>query len=258
MPVANLQASDYHSLAVSPRDSNVVWFGSHTGVQESSDAGVSWHPLPGVSGDAMSIARPASDVARVYIAGHNIFKRSTDGGATWQDVQTDLPGTDLHGFAANAEDAQHLYALVAGQGVFESSDGGSHWQPLPAQPPGAQGSLASAGGTSPALYTVTALGVMRSLDAGKGWHPASSGLPEGPSDVRSLVSVPGKPQELYAGTASGLYHTVDGGTTWSQRALAGESIVALAAGQSGALRLYALTAGGAVFRLEGAALAGAR
>src|SRR5437879_2778778 len=33
-PVANLQASDYHSLVVDLKDADRVWFGSHSGIQE--------------------------------------------------------------------------------------------------------------------------------------------------------------------------------------------------------------------------------
>lgn len=254
-PVSTVKASDYHSLVVSPTDPQRVWFGSHSGIQESADGGRTWQPLGGLSGDAMSMAIPSADPNRVYIAGHDVFKRSADGGRTWQDVQTDLPGTDLHGFAADPGDAQHVYALVAGQGVFESTDGGSKWKPLAAQPPGASGPLTVAAGSPATLYAATSLGVMRSKDGGQSWHPAGSGLPQGQADVRALTSVPGQPQELYAGTKDGLYHTKDGGTIWQQAALSGQLLVALAASQSEPLRLFALSADGAVYRLEGAPLA---
>ena len=256
-PVANLQASDYHSLVVDPNNADRVWFGSHSGIRESTDGGRTWRALAGMSGDAMSMARPASDPTRVYIAGHDVFKRSSDGGATWHDVSTDLPGTDLHGFAADPAEGKHLFTLVAGAGLYESTDGGDHWQPLAAQPPGAMGALAIAAGTagsSSTLYAVTSLGVMRSQDAGKSWHPANGDLPQGRDGVRSLLTVPDKPQQLYAGAANGIYRTTDGGTTWQRVALQGQAVSALAASQSGPLRVYALAAAGAVFRLEGAAL----
>jgi len=207
-----------------------------------------------MSGDAMSMAIPPTDPSRVYIAGHDVFKRSTDGGRTWQDVQTDLPGTDLHGFAGDPGDAEHIYAMVAGQGLFESRDGGSKWKSLVAQPPGATGPLTVAAGSPAALYAATSLGVMRSKDGGQSWHPANSGLPQGQADLRALTSIPGQPQELYAGTTNGLYHTEDGGTTWQQVGLSGQLLVALAASQSEPLRLYALSADGAVYSLEGALL----
>ncbi len=253
-PVANLQASDYHSLAVDPTNADRVWFGSHNGIQESTDGGHTWSPLAGMSGDAMNMAMPATIPAAVYVAGHDIFKRSIDGGRSWQDVKSNLPGTDMHGFTVDPANGKHVFALVVGVGLNESTDGGDHWQPLPAQPPGATGALAVASGNPPALYAMTSLGVMRSQDAGKSWHPANGDLPQGRDGVRALLSVPSKSQELYVGTANGLYHTNDAGATWQQAGLAGENIIALAASQSGPQRVYALTASGAVFRLEGAAL----
>ncbi len=254
-PLSTLQASDFHSLAVSPQDADRVWFGSHAGIQESTDGGRSWHPLAGgMNGDAMSMALPATDPLTVYIAGHNIFKRSGDGGKTWQDVQTDLPSTDIHGFAVDPTDARHVYALVAQSGLVESADGGDRWQAVLAQPPGAFGALAVVSGNPPGLYAATRLGLMRSQDGAKTWHRKDVGLPAEEASVRAIVPVPNQPQELYAATLNGLYHTTNEGATWARVALAGQDLYSLAASQTRPLRLYALSSTGAVYRLEAADL----
>jgi photosystem II stability/assembly factor-like uncharacterized protein len=251
-PISTVQGQDYHSLAVSPTDPARLWFGSHSGIQESTDGGKTWQPLPGVEGDAMSLARPAADPNVVYMAGHDIFKRSLDGGKTWQDVRTDLPGTDLHGFAANPANAQHLFALVVGHGLYESLDGGARWQPLPAQAPGASGALAVAGGSPPTLYVMSSLGLMRSTDGGKSWHRKDTGLPGGRANA--LLAVSNQARQWYAATSDGLYYSSDEGTTWRRVALGSQELVALSASQSEPLRVYALSAQGAVFSLEGAML----
>lgn len=253
-PVSTLQAADYHSLAVSPEDADLVWFGSHSGIQESTDGGRTWRALDGISGDAMSMARPPAEPSRAYIAGHDIFKRSTDGGRIWEDVKTDLPGTDIHGFAADPTDADHVYAIVAGQGMFESRDGGDKWQPFVAQPPGALGGLAIVPGEPPTLYVVTQLGVMRTKSPGNSWHVAKLGLPERSEGAAAILPMPGKPEQLYAGTGKGLYFSNDGGVSWRAAGLSGRPVVALAASQSGPLRVYALSSNGSFFRLEGEAL----
>lgn len=250
-PVATLQAADYHSLAVSPQDGDRVWFGAHDGLQESTDGGRTWRPLPGVQGDAMSLARPPGDPAWVYLAGHDIFQRSTDGGQTWQAVATDLPGTDLHGFAADPANARRVYAVVAGQGVFRSDDGGTQWRATTTQPSGAVGGLAVTAGDPARVYVVAALGVMYSADDGAVWHPAGAGLPAG--GTYALLTVPGQPRNLYAGTVNGLYRSTDG-ATWQAAGLAGQKVLALAAGATSPLRVYALTDAGRLFRLEGSTL----
>ena len=250
-PISSVSAPDYHSLAVSPSDPDRVWFGSHGGIQESADGGKSWRPLGSVSGDAMSLAMPGGELSKVYMAGHDIFKRSVDGGKSWVDVQSDLPGTDLHGFAADPTDANHLYALVVGHGLLESRDGGDRWQPMPAQPPGPVGALAAAPGEPPSIYVLTGLGLMRSQDGGKSWHRKDTGLPEGDKGVRAIAPAPQKPGELYAGTGNGLYRSTDEGVTWGRIALAGQDIFAIAASNSEPLRVYALAAQGAIYRLEG-------
>jgi photosystem II stability/assembly factor-like uncharacterized protein len=256
-PVSRVQGADFHSLAVSPADPDLVWFGSHQGIQESADGGKTWRPVSSASADAMSLARTAADGRKAYMAGHDVFKSSTDGGKTWLDVQTNLPGTDLHGFAVDPATGMHLYSLVVGAGLFESTDGGYTWQPVPTQPPGAYGALAArAGGAGnpSTLYVATQFGVMRSPDGGKTWHRKDSGLPEGERGARALTAVPGKPGEWYAATGDGLYHTADDGTTWEQTTLLGQDLYALAASSGEPLRVYALGSQGEVYRLEGAAL----
>ena len=256
-PVSRVQGADFHSIAVSPADPDLVWFGSHQGIQESADRGETWRPVSSASADAMSLAMTAGVGRRAYMAGHDVFKSSTDGGKSWLDVQTDLPGTDLHGFAVDPATGMHLYSLVVGAGLLESTDGGYTWQPLPAQPPGAYGALAvraGEGGKPSTLYVATQLGLMRSPDGGKTWHRKDSGLPEGEQGVRALAAVPGKPGEWYAATGDGLYHTSDDGTTWGQTTLQGQDLYALAASSGEPLRIYALGSQGEVYRLEGAAL----
>jgi len=82
----------------------------------------------------MAIAVSPADRATLYVAGHDVFLISRDDGQTWQPVEHDLPGTDLHAFAQDPTDPQRLYALAAGAGIFASIDGGRRWSELPSQP----------------------------------------------------------------------------------------------------------------------------
>ena len=44
-PIAVLRTGDFHALAFSPDDPNVVFFGHHNGVMRSDDGGRTWRPL---------------------------------------------------------------------------------------------------------------------------------------------------------------------------------------------------------------------
>src|SRR6266566_4188164 len=114
---------DYHSLLVNPSNSQKLVLGTHYGLYGSSDGGRHWR-FDALSGDdAMNLARPSGKT--VWLAGHLVFKKSTDGGSTWTDVRpSGLPSLDIHGFAVDPQDPRTLYAAVAGQGLYRSRDGG--------------------------------------------------------------------------------------------------------------------------------------
>src|SRR5207237_6374193 len=114
---------DYHSLLVNPTNPRKLVLGTHIGLYVSSDGGRHWR-FNALSGDdAMNLARPAGET--IWLAGHEVFKKSSDGGATWSDVRpAGLPGLDIHGFAVDPRNPRTLYAAVAGQGLYRSVDGG--------------------------------------------------------------------------------------------------------------------------------------
>src|SRR6266545_5387543 len=79
------RTSDYHSLLVAPSDPARLLLGTHQGLFGSSDGGRTWRKV-GLSGhDAMNLARPSAEM--IWVAGHNVFAKSTEGGETWVDVR---------------------------------------------------------------------------------------------------------------------------------------------------------------------------
>ena len=84
---------DYHSLLVNPTNPRKLVLGTHVGLYVSSDGGRHWR-FNALSGDdAMNLARPGGDT--IWLAGHEVFKKSSDGGATWSDVRpAGLPSLD--------------------------------------------------------------------------------------------------------------------------------------------------------------------
>jgi photosystem II stability/assembly factor-like uncharacterized protein len=93
-----LQTADFHALAFSLDNSNVVFFGHHNGIMRSDDGGHTWTSLvEGTNFDAMGLAISRTNGRQVYLAGHNVFQVSSDGGASWQPVAHNLPGTGIYG-----------------------------------------------------------------------------------------------------------------------------------------------------------------
>jgi photosystem II stability/assembly factor-like uncharacterized protein len=153
----------------------------------------------------MNLARPAGAV--IWVAGHDVFKKSSDGGSTWHDVRpTGLPSLDIHGFAIDPTDSRTLYAAVAGQGLYRSSDGGASFERRSDQ----------VGGNVMALAVTEAghilagdmqAGLLESRDQGTTWDLALR------AEVMGLALDPNDPKRLLA-TGGGIALSVDGGASW--------------------------------------------
>ncbi len=238
---------DYHSLLVNPTDPRKLVLGTHGGLYVSSDGGRHWR-FDALSGnDAMNLARPRGDT--IWLAGHEVFKKSVDGGATWSDVRpAGLPGLDIHGFAVDPRNPKILYAAVAGQGLYRSRDGGRSFSLASGQVGGSvmalavlpdgrilagdmqQGLLASSdGGASwkqtlraqlmglavnprdPKRLLAAGAGIALSTDGGRSWRSVLD-LPEGAGPI---AWSPSNPKLAYAVAFNRtFYRSIDGGASW--------------------------------------------
>ncbi|HEX9416159.1 MAG TPA: YCF48-related protein [Gaiellaceae bacterium] len=238
---------DYHSLLVNPNDPRKLVLGTHTGLYVSLDGGRRWR-FDALSGDdAMNLARPVGQT--VWLAGHQVFKKSTDGGATWSDVQpAGLPSLDIHGFAVDPRSPSTLFAAVAGRGLYRSQDGarsfslvservGGNVMALAVTPDGQilagdmqQGLLESSDGgeswkqrlqaqliglavnpSDPTRLLAAGAGIALSKDGGRSWQSVLD-LPEG---VGPLAWSRSNPKLAYAvGFDRVLYRSTDGGESW--------------------------------------------
>jgi photosystem II stability/assembly factor-like uncharacterized protein len=244
-PIATLTAPDTHSLLFNPGDPNHLLFGSHAGIQESRDGGFTWIEGSLRGADAMSLVAGPDAPATIYVAGHVVFQMSLDGGRTWQPVEHNLPSTDIHAFAQDAQDAQRLYASVAGQGLFTSGDGGRTWTPLVTQP--ASGSLSALVAGGGRVVVATAAGIAESTDQGTTWDL----LPAQPSGaLLSLAMSPSDPQVLYAGTPDGLERSIDGGASWTVLGPRNLSVLVLAVSPTDSMSVVLISEGGRVYRTD--------
>jgi photosystem II stability/assembly factor-like uncharacterized protein len=200
---------DYHSLLVDPEDADRLLLGTHVGVYESADGGRTW-TFAGLEGDdAMNLVR-AGDGRTLWVAGHNVLKKSADWGATWQDVDPDgLPSLDVHGFAVDPrfEDGSVIYAAVAGEGLYRSDDGGKSFEQV-------------SQGVGPAVYGLAVTphgrvlaaeqrGVFASDDDGTTWKTLLEANVVG-------LAVQERDDRIILTTGPGIYRSADGGETWDK------------------------------------------
>jgi photosystem II stability/assembly factor-like uncharacterized protein len=151
--------------------------------------------------------------------------RSADGGASWQDAGEGLRGRyghrgdDVRALAAHPGEPGRVYAGAAGQGVFESRDGGQTWRLLLA---GLEDELPPAFHPLCVLPPAPGRPLLMGTDGrglfawdGERWRPQGKNLPEG-LRVQSLAASPGNPGHVVMGTrGAGLLESRDGGATWA-------------------------------------------
>ena len=196
---------DYHALLVSPTDARRIVLGTHAGLYESSDGGRTWRPGQLAGNDAMNLVRTGSGV--VWAAGHNVLFQSADGGGTWEEVRPDgLPGLDLHGFAVDSSDGKTLYAAVAGEGLYRSTDGGRTFSLVSKDVGGSVFGLAVLP-TGRILAADSDRGVLASDDGGQSWDTVLR------APIVGLAVNPAEPSVVLAAGAA-VHLSRDGGRTW--------------------------------------------
>ncbi len=183
--------------------------GLHGGLFASPD-GVAWD-LVGLDGqDAMVIATAAGEP--VFVAGHDVFYRSDDGGETFSPLDpTDLPGLDIHGFAQAPTNGQAVYAYVVGHGLFASGNGGETWEQrasVDSMPADVFGLAVVGSGDQTLVMVGPESGVVRSEDGGRTFENVYD-MPAG-----AVVVDKAAPDVVWGLTAGGLARSEDAGRTW--------------------------------------------
>lgn len=225
MPWARLGTRDAHSLAFAPGSTDHLYFGHHQGILESTDGGRTWAPLP-VEADAMGM-QPATD-GSIVVAGHEVLIASRDSGATWSPIAADLPNIDIHGFARDPSDGLRMWAYLATGGVYETRDGGTHWEEvLPGHRPFL---VAVNDGQRTGLLAIDPFsGLVRSDDGGRTWQLLSQ--PE--AFPVTAISATLEGGIVLLGTTRALLRSDDAGRSW-QRIELPSAPLAIAVGPDGA------------------------
>lgn len=196
---------DYHSLLVDPSNPQKLMLGTHVGLYASSDGGRRWRFKALAGDDAMNLARVKGNT--LWLAGHQVFKTSIDGGATWRDVQpSGLPSLDIHGFAVDPRNPTTLYAAVAGRGLYRSQDNGKSFSLLSQQVGGGVMALAVLS-DGRILAGDMGQGLLESGDAGATWKQTLR------AQLMGLAVNPTDPKRLLA-TGAAIALSTNGGRTW--------------------------------------------
>jgi photosystem II stability/assembly factor-like uncharacterized protein len=144
----------------------------------------------------------------IYVGGHPGISVSTDGGETFEQHNEGLPSTDVHALGAG-EDV--IYAGLAGVGTFASTDGGRSWEPRSDEVGGAfMGRIhVDPGDDAHLLAPDMTAGAMESTDGGRTWKALGG--------VQAAMWVTWDPKDTDHSivTAQGsAAESTDGGASW--------------------------------------------
>jgi photosystem II stability/assembly factor-like uncharacterized protein len=183
------------ALGIDPANPAILYAGtSSAGVFKTANRGLTWLPANGGinNSDISTLVVDPSNPNIVYVgiegcsAGCSspagIYK-STNGGKTWVAASAGL-ADDLQvvALAIDPANPRNLYAATRFNGLFKTTDAGTGWVSINPSPTGTMFAIVHfALVADPAhpgtVYAGTFEGVMKTMDGGKTWMAANSGLP---------------------------------------------------------------------------------
>jgi photosystem II stability/assembly factor-like uncharacterized protein len=233
------------SVTASPAQRDLVWVGTEPSeVWRSANGGAAWHPTFPLDALPSSpewsfppkpdthhvrwIACDPREAQQLWIAIEAGALVSTrDGGRTWHDR---VPGGpwDTHELAIHP-DAPTSLRVAAGDGYFESDDGGVTWRSPEdglevgylrsvAIDPGRREVVIVSASTGPRSAYVAGVsdGRLYRREGNGRWERVRDGWPDPPRTIAPLLTAGNSAGELWAADERGLHRSADGARSWRE------------------------------------------
>ena len=180
-------------------------------VYRSHNGGYSWSAAPVETGRHLHSAAFSPDGQTLYLAAHDTFHVSHDGGDTFSEVDApfDLP-------MALMVDADGRVLMGDNQGVERSTDEGASWEPSDEGMEDVGVSVVVPHPTCPDRVTLGSRcsgGLFTSADWGSSWAHTDGNF----HYVMGVHHDPQDPERVWAVSDDALYESTDGGGSWELR-----------------------------------------
>jgi photosystem II stability/assembly factor-like uncharacterized protein len=224
-PAGDPELRNVDSVAIDPRDPNIIYAGTYHLPWKTIDAGKTWNAIAAGmidDSDVMSLRVDSTSPGRIFASACSGIYRSENGGAAWTKLQG-IPYSSrrTQAIVQDPADARVLYAATT-EGLWVTRDGGESWmRTTPREwvvndvivlPP----SPANSGNSSQQILLGTeAQGVLASSDAGVTFTPVNDGFSH--RITAALLGDPQDAQHLLAwmpGSPDALIESHDGGLHW--------------------------------------------
>jgi photosystem II stability/assembly factor-like uncharacterized protein len=175
----------YAPLIIDPVNPGTLYTGS-TRIYRTTSRGEFWLPISGDLtrgiGSISAIAVGANGPGTIYAgtSDGNVV-RTTDGGNSWQQINTGLPNRFVTRLAIDPTAPQVVYATYSGFGtghIYKTTDGGQNWTDVSGNLPDIPVNAIAIDTEAPnTIYLATDIGVFVSRTGGGGWIMIREGLP---------------------------------------------------------------------------------
>lgn len=190
-----------------------VWIATATGPWKSTDGGVRWtridRGLPPLNGTYSSSLLVLDK--RILLATADGIYRSADG-ERW--TAAGLQGLSVTRLSLHPTDSRKLIAILQGNQLRISQDGGASWIEPPTLPPvkKIQDAVFSPAVTDVLFISSQDAGIMSSGDGGKSWKHTSTGLTN--YNITALAIDTRDHAVIYAGSENGSFVSRNRGASW--------------------------------------------
>jgi len=217
-------------VLVWPVNPEVVFFTAQDGLYRSDQGGDpgSWSwvsfptETPHIQPNALAIA--PSDPYTMYCAIGNTMFHSSDGGVTWQERSTGLPGEPTH-LAVDPNNAAVVYAAFGDEGtLFKTTNAGQLWTQLPFSIPMSVSGTGGIQAIAADLYRDNNLwlgssnhGFYRSIDGGQTFTEVTSLYTVSHQSWFPVITFDPNQDRIYVGTIGpndAIHYSDDNGDTW--------------------------------------------
>ena len=123
---------DFHAMAVSQADPNII-YGYYAGqLQRSGDEGKNWEIIGKEAGKVISLTTDPKEKNVVYASTLAGLLVSRDQGETWQALSDEFGGSPVTALVVNPKDNQEMFSYSQKLGMAKSADGGMSWKKIDA------------------------------------------------------------------------------------------------------------------------------
>ena len=191
-------------------------------IYKSTDSGVTWQTSTSIFLTAFAAAvsriifNPA-DPSTVYALVNQALMRSTDAGASWQQLtipaaQANLGQTNPTGFAIAPSQPNIAYATTYYFPMMRSSDGGVTWQPAASIGSAGEYAIAVDPQDASVVWLVDGAGIHKSTDGAATFQRVAA---IGDGSWQSIAVSSTNSSEVFATDQHNVYATNDSGATWT-------------------------------------------